>query len=188
VSWNEFLALVLNVDVLNAWVCWMEVVVVVFIALTTIIVVGQKATAFCRWAHQTVRCAPDMALFIVRCLPRYPTVGVCSSRPLDPPALVAHRTVRWHILQSGATCFLWQFLTFRSLAVAVAVDRWPLCGEVDRWPWAHRTVRCTSDSLVNYSRGALSFSREWPIRRARQPGHRTVRCTTSWCKYDSPHI
>jgi hypothetical protein len=27
--------------------------------------------------------APDRALFIVRCLPRQPTVGACSSRPFD---------------------------------------------------------------------------------------------------------
>jgi hypothetical protein len=33
--------------------------------------------------HQTVRCTPDMTLFIVWCLPRQPTVGVCSSRSLD---------------------------------------------------------------------------------------------------------
>jgi hypothetical protein len=65
VSWNEFLALVLNVDVLNAWVSWIEVVGVVFIAPTIIIVVGQKVAAFYRRAHLTVRCTPDKALFIV---------------------------------------------------------------------------------------------------------------------------
>jgi hypothetical protein len=48
------------------------------------------------------------------------------------------------------------------------------CGEVDRWTWAQRTVQCTPDSLVKYSRRALSFSRERPVRRAHQPGHRTL--------------
>jgi hypothetical protein len=46
--------------------------------------VGQKAAAFCRQAHRTVQCALDRALFTVQCLPRQPTVGVCSSRLLDP--------------------------------------------------------------------------------------------------------
>jgi hypothetical protein len=66
---------------------------------------------------------------------------------------------------------------------------------VDRWPWAHRTVWCTPDSPMNFSRGALSFSQERHFRRVRQPrhrtlsgAHRTVRCTTDWCKSDSPHI
>jgi hypothetical protein len=70
--------------------------------------------------------------------------GVCSSRPLDPTTG-----------QSGA------------LTVSDPVA-------VDHWPWAHRTVRCTPESPVNYSRGALNFSRERPVRRARQPGHRTL--------------
>jgi hypothetical protein len=35
--------------------------------------------------------APDRALFTVLCLPRQPTVGVCSSRSLDP---IVTRTVR----------------------------------------------------------------------------------------------
>jgi hypothetical protein len=86
VSWNEFLVLVLNVDVLNAWVCLIEVVGVVFIAPTPIIAIRQKGGAFYRRVHRTVLCAPDMTLFIVRRLPRHPTVGVCSSQPLDPTA------------------------------------------------------------------------------------------------------
>jgi hypothetical protein len=45
----------------------------VFIAPTTILAVGY---ALCRRAHRTARCAPDTALFIVRCMPRQPTVGV----------------------------------------------------------------------------------------------------------------
>jgi hypothetical protein len=30
-------------------------------------------------------------------------------------------------------------------------------GKDDRWPLAHRTVRCTPNCPVNFSRGALSF-------------------------------
>jgi hypothetical protein len=65
-------------------------------------------------------------------------------------------------------------------------DRWP--GHVsradsaaDRWtgrPLAHRTVRCTPDSPVNFSRTPSANSRERPVR-PRQPGAPdTVRCTT----------
>jgi hypothetical protein len=56
----------------------------------------------------------------------------------------------------------------------------------DRWPnrlLAHRTVLCTPDSPVNYSRSLPDFSRERPIRwsSAWRTGHcpvhhRTVRC------------
>jgi hypothetical protein len=69
-----------------------------------------------------------------------------------------------------------------------------LYGDVDCWPWAHQTVQCTPDSSMNFSRRALSFSREWHVRWARQPVHQTlsgahwtVRCTAGWFKSDSPH-
>src|SRR5688500_6435622 len=53
-----------------------------------------------------------------------------------------------------------------------AADRWP--GR----PLAHRTVRCTPDSPVNFSRTPLANSRE-RLLRPRQPGAPdTVRCTT----------
>src|SRR5688500_5178357 len=53
-----------------------------------------------------------------------------------------------------------------------AADRWP--GR----PLAHRTVRCTPDSPVNFSRTPSANSRERPLR-SRQPGAPdTVRCTT----------
>jgi hypothetical protein len=62
--------------------------------------------------HRTVRCTTGQALCSVRCMPRQPTVGVCSSRPLDPTVTVcpvhtgqsgAHRTVWCTSGQSGAT-------------------------------------------------------------------------------------
>jgi hypothetical protein len=42
--------------------------------------------------HGTVHCLV---------LPSQPTVGVWSSRPLDPPTPMAHRTVQWHTGQSN---------------------------------------------------------------------------------------
>jgi hypothetical protein len=54
------------------------------------------------------------------------------------------------------------------------------------WSWAplaHRTVRCTPDSSVNYSRSTLGeFSRATSSSPS-QPGHQTVRCTSSWFKF-----
>jgi hypothetical protein len=56
-----------------------------------------------------------------------------------------------------------------------AADRWP--GR----PLAHRTVWCTPDSPVNYSRTSPVNSRERPVRPS-QPGTLdTVRCTTGHC-------
>jgi hypothetical protein len=51
-----------------------------------------------------------------------------------------------------------------------AADRWP-----DR-PLAHRTVRCTPDSPVNYSRTPLITSREQQVRLSQPgtPAHRTL--------------
>jgi hypothetical protein len=51
----------------------------------------------------------------------------------------------------------------------------------DRWPGrplAHRTVWCTPDSLVNYSRTSLMNSREQPGRSSQPGAPDTVRCTT----------
>jgi hypothetical protein len=53
-----------------------------------------------------------------------------------------------------------------------AADRWP--GR----PLAHRTVRCTPDSLVNYSRTPLITSREQQVRLSQPGTPDTVRCTT----------
>jgi hypothetical protein len=53
-----------------------------------------------------------------------------------------------------------------------AVDRWP--GR----PLAHRTVRCTPDSPVNYSRTSLIISQEQLVRLSQPGAPDTVRCTT----------
>jgi hypothetical protein len=80
-----------------AWICILYLLIcclssytlkwsdgVVFIGPTPFLAVGQKVAVFYRWAHRTVRCTLDRAPFTVRCLPCQPTVGVCSSRLLDP--------------------------------------------------------------------------------------------------------
>jgi hypothetical protein len=51
----------------------------------------------------------------------------------------------------------------------------------DRWlgrPLAHRIVRCTPDSPVNYSRTPLITSREEQVRLSQPGAPDTVRCTT----------
>jgi hypothetical protein len=107
----------------------------VFIAPTTILAVGW---AFCRRAHQIVWCAPDIPLFIVRCLPCQPSVGVWSSRPLTSHVLVAHRIVRCDLTSLTASVLL---------TVSDAVQ---LLG-------SQALVVGSPDSLVNFSHGALSF-------------------------------
>jgi hypothetical protein len=52
-----------------------------------------------------------------------------------------------------------------------ASDRWP--GQ----PLAHRTVQCTPDSPVNYSRTPLITSREQQVRLSQPGAPDTVRCT-----------
>jgi hypothetical protein len=95
--------------------------------------------------HRTVRCTTGQPLCSVRCTPRQPTVGACSSRPLDPTVAVclvhtgqsgAHRTVRCRL--SGAP-------PDRPMLQPESACLWPLCADS---PVPHRTVRCTPDSTV----------------------------------------
>jgi hypothetical protein len=48
-------------------------------------------------------------------------------------------------------------------------------------PLAHRTVRCTPDSPVNYSHTPLITSREQQVRLSQPGTPDTVRCTTGHC-------
>jgi hypothetical protein len=64
---------------------------------------------------------------------------------------------------------LWCSLVTVGWAHAVPADR-----AADRWLSAWLAHRCTLNNSVNYSHGALNFSREWPVRRMRQPKHRTL--------------
>jgi hypothetical protein len=99
----------------------------------------------------------------------------CTHPPPPPP---------WHTGQSGAT--FWPL-------DEPHVTHWsrgrPLAGT----RLAHRTVRYTPYSPVNYSRGALSIFPRAACSLVRQPrhwtltgAHLTVRCTTGWCKFGLP--
>ena len=86
------------------------------------------------------------------------------SRPLRMREPLAHRTCPVHTGQSGAP--------FRPLARPRVAH-----GSRGR-PLAHRTVRCTPDSPVNYSRTSPVNSRERPLRSSQPGAPDTVRCTT----------
>jgi hypothetical protein len=91
------------------------------------------------------------------------------SRPLEFQSRWRTGHCPVHTVQSGVP-------SDRSLCHASRADY-----AADRWPGrllAHRTVRCTPDSPVNFSCTSPMKSREWPVD-GRQPGAPdTVRCTT----------
>ena len=132
--------------------------------------------AFCLVAHRTVRCTPDT----VRCpicflkRRRRPLQTVGRSGAVGAPDMSgAHRTVRCRLPTVGsATC------PARIARPTVGPGR----------PLAHRTVRCTPDSPVNFSRTppanfprAASSSRASLAHRTLSGAHRTVRCSRpSW--------
>jgi hypothetical protein len=78
----------------------------------------------------------------------HPTVGPSVPLAHRTPS-GAHRTVRCDHLTVGAG---------HASPADCAADRWP------RAPLTHRTVRCTPDSPVIFSRGAFAFSRERRVR------------------------
>jgi hypothetical protein len=88
----------------------------------------------------------------------------CLSQICAP---LAHRTCPVHTGQSG--------VSFRPLARPRVAHR------SRGRPLAHRTVRCTPDSPVNYSRTSPVNSRERPLRPRRPGAPDTVRCTTGHC-------
>jgi hypothetical protein len=114
--------------------------------------------AFCRLAHRTVRCTTGHCPMRISFL-------LWRSRPLSLWS-------RWRTGQSGAPSSRWLGHVSR---VDHAADRWP-----DR-PLAHRTVRCTPDSPMNYSRTPLITSREQQVRLSQPGASDTVRCTTGHC-------
>jgi hypothetical protein len=69
---------------------------------------------------------------------------------VGPSVLLAHQTVWCDQPTVGAG---------HASPADCTVNRWP------RSPLAHRTVRCTPDSPVNFSHNAFSFSRERQVRR-----------------------
>jgi hypothetical protein len=105
----------------------------------TLLVVGQKATTFCRRVHQTGQCSLFCAYHI--------------NRPLPPFDHLPHRTVRWRTGQSDgapdsplAHWTVWCGLMTVGLPDVAGADY-----AADRWSgaWlAHYTVQCTPTSLV----------------------------------------
>jgi hypothetical protein len=61
------------------------------------------------------------------------------------------------------------------------VARWSHCRPLARALLAYRTVRCIPDSPVNFSRSALSDSREQRVHRWAACALDSVWCTHSWC-------
>jgi hypothetical protein len=112
--------------------------------------------AFCRLAHRTVRCTTGHCPVRISFL-------LWRSRPL---ALWS----RWRTghclvpLPTVGTC--------HASRADSAADRWP--GRL----LAHRTVRCTSDSPVNYRCTPLITSREQQVRLSQPGAPDTIRCTT----------
>jgi hypothetical protein len=101
--------------------------------------------------------------------------------------LLAHRTVWCGFLSLNGEADRWCLGAVGAPDSPVPPpDRW--LGHVsradraaDRWPGrplAHRTVRCTPDSPVNFSRTSPMISRERPVRPSQPGAPDTVRCTT----------
>jgi hypothetical protein len=103
----------------------------------------------------------------------FPSLAKPTAGALEPLAnrtlSGAHRTVQCPLPTVGsATC-----LTRIAQPTVGPADRW-LTGQSG----AHRTVRCTPDSPVNYSRTPLISSREQQVRLSQPGAPDTVRCTT----------
>jgi hypothetical protein len=140
----------------------------VFIASNHFLAIGWLC---CRRAHRTVRwCTrhssihcPVSATSANRWGLEFLNVEVlCPLAASDSP--VAHRTV-WCILTLQfwlLHCSLFLRQHSRPLAKLTIA------------PLAHRAVRCTPDSQVNYSGVPLRKTQERPVREVRRPGHQTV--------------
>jgi hypothetical protein len=113
--------------------------------------------AFCRLAHRTVRCTTGHCPVQISFL-------LWRSRPLALGSRWRNGHCSVHTGQSGAP--------FRPLARPRV-----LRGSRGR-PLAHRTVRCTPDSPVIFSRTPLITSREQQVRLSQPGAPDTVRYTT----------
>jgi hypothetical protein len=99
-----------------------------------------EATTFCRRAHRIVRCTLDKHCLLSGALPRQPTVGVYSSRPLDLNVARlsgAHQTVR---------CYSPRAPSCRPLCADFLVSHWTVRCTPGRLLF---TVRCTTSALAN---------------------------------------
>jgi hypothetical protein len=96
-----------------------------------------EAAAFCRRAHRTIQCPPDMQCSLSGALPRQPTDGVCSSQRLDPTI----------------TQTIW---CYNPRAPGYGT----LCTDCHA---SHRTVWCTPNKLLFTVRCATSAPANYPL-------------------------
>jgi hypothetical protein len=100
-------------------------------------------------------------------------VGLWSCWPLEPFILLLHWTIRCHTghVRRPLTSTFWLLpRTVRHCTLLQSI----VDAQVVVAPLAHRTVRCTPDSPVNYSGARLTNSREWSIRLVEGLVHRIV--------------
>jgi hypothetical protein len=115
-----------------------------FIASPTLLAIGQKATTFCRWAHRTVWCAPDIHCSLSDACHVSRSLGsVAVDRWIQPlPRLSdAHRTV-W--------CYRLRVPIVGLSAQTVRVS--------------HRTIRCTPNMVLFTVRCATRALTDCPLR------------------------
>jgi hypothetical protein len=119
-------------------------------------------------AHWTVRCTTGHCPVRISFL-------IWRSRPLAALEPLAHRTLSY--AHRTVRCPL---PTVGSATCPARIAQ-PTVGPADRWltgqSGAHRTVWCTPDSPVNYSRMPLIPSRERQVRLSQPGTPDTVRCT-----------
>jgi hypothetical protein len=94
--------------------------------------------AFCRVVHRTVRCTTGHEQFLSGAWSTSFSgeTDCCALGPLGAPDSLVRPSDRW---------------------LRPRVARWLRCRPLARAPLTHRTVRCTPDSPVNFSRGAFAF-------------------------------
>ena len=125
-------------------------------------------------AHRTVRCTPDSPVP----LPRQSCRWILAVGASDLWARLGVRcTPDMHCLMSGAPA--WACLTSARAARAFNVPQGAVA------PLAHRTVRCTPDSPVNYSAPASKNSRGRRVE-SESPGAPDRYCSLSGGTPDSP--
>jgi hypothetical protein len=109
--------------------------------------------------------------------------GQCTTRDFLPFLLKPTITAMVLMAHWIVRCGLPTIREVHASPADCATDRWRGCD------WLTGQSGGTPDSPVIYSRDALSFSRERPVRWGSQPGHqtlfgahRTVRCSSGWCE------
>ena len=121
-------------------------------------------------AHRTVRCTPDSPVP----LPRHHCRWILTVEASDLWARLGVRcTPDRYCLLSGVPA--WAFLTPARAERALNARQRAVGAEKTVASEAHRTVRCTPDSPVNFSGRAVGVSRSWRVPEADLPW-RTGHC------------